>query len=62
MEIEVYTFENAEGQEEGSYQTQNINDARQYAQKYKLRLIANTFVWDDSELVEDYTGGQADDV
>jgi hypothetical protein len=54
MDIEVYTFENKYGDED-TYHTQNANDAREYAQKYNLRWIANTFVWDDSELVEDYT-------
>lgn len=55
MSIEVYTFESADNTPFGSYSTQNISDAREYARKAKLRLIANTYTFEDSELIEDYT-------
>jgi hypothetical protein len=49
MEIEVYTFKDKDGQEFGTYFTQDIEEAKEYARDNKLRVIANTFVWDDSE-------------
>jgi rubredoxin len=55
MEIEVYTFKDKDGQEFGTYFTQDIEEAKEYARDNKLRVIANTFVWDDSEEIEDYT-------
>lgn len=54
MQIEVYTFEDANGTEQG-FKTQDIEEARRYARTYHLRLIANTLEWADSELVEDNT-------
>lgn len=55
MTIEVYTFENADGDEWGFFTTQELEEARSYARENKLRLIANTFEWTDSELLEDHT-------
>lgn len=55
MSIEVYGFESDTGVEL-SYRTLNITEARRFAQNCKLRLIAYTFEYADSELVEDYTG------
>ena len=53
--IEQYTFEDANGHEYGSFTTFNITEAREYAQANKVRLVANTYEFSDSELVEDYT-------
>lgn len=57
--VEVYTFEDAAGNEFGSYTTQDIREAREYARKYRLRIIARIFEYADSELVEDYTKGSS---
>lgn len=54
MSITVYTFEDADGAGR-SYQTQDWSEAEEYAQKYHLRVIDNTFEWADSERVADYT-------
>lgn len=54
-EIEVYTFEDAAGDEFGTFSTQEIDDARDYARDNGLRIIANKFCWVDSEVVADYT-------
>jgi hypothetical protein len=58
--IEVYTFEDKDGAEQG-YVTQDIEEARRYARRYQLRLIANEYEWSDSELVEDHTGADNED-
>jgi len=55
MDIEVYTFEDADGDAFGSWTTQDISEARHYAIRHRLRIIANVYEWTDSELVEDYT-------
>jgi len=51
----LYTFEDAQGYEWGSYSTSTWADANEYAMTYRLRVIENTFEWSDSELVADYT-------
>lgn len=53
--IVLYTFEKKNGEEFSSYSTQNAIAAKAHAQKHGLRWIANTFTFEDSELVEDYT-------
>ncbi len=54
MNIEVYSFEGADGTPDG-YMTQDIEKARAHAREHNLKLIANTFEFVDSELVEDHT-------
>jgi hypothetical protein len=59
MDIEVYTFEDADGAEQG-YTTNDIAEAKRFARHHRLRLIANTFEWTDSELLEDNTPNTED--
>ena len=58
--ITLYTFEDENGTED-SYSTQDIADAREYAQRYDRALIANEYEWTDSELIEDYTTAPAEE-
>ena len=54
MQVEVYVFEDAAGCESG-WTTQDPVEAREYAEKYRLKCIARIFEYSDSELVEDFT-------
>jgi hypothetical protein len=54
--VAVYTFEDANGHEPGSYTTMNYDEACGYAERCGLRVIENVFEWADSEMVRDYTG------
>ncbi len=56
MRLEMYSFEDSHGVEQ-SFTTRDIEEAKTYARKYKLRLIANIYEWSETELVEDHTGG-----
>lgn len=55
--INVYTFEDKNGTPYGSYETQDISQARGYAQTSKTRVIVNEYEFSDSYLLdgEDYT-------
>lgn len=53
--IEVFTFENKEGQTAGSYSTTDPQEAKAHGQKHGLKVIANQYSYDDSELVWDFT-------
>lgn len=55
MEVLVYTFEDAEGSEFGSYSTQKYQEAVEYAMKGKLKVICNVFEFADSYMVDDFT-------
>lgn len=52
--ITVYSFENAAGPF-GSFTTMDLDEAKEYARKGALKVIANEYEFADSELVEDYT-------
>lgn len=54
MTIDVYCFEDECG-EPDTFMTLNINEAREYAKKHGLRLMAREFEYSDSETIEDYT-------
>lgn len=56
--IEVYAFVDANGNEVGSYTTQNPTEAKEHAQRYGYRVIAHKFEFADSEPVDgwDFTG------
>jgi hypothetical protein len=54
MEINVYTLEDSEGNEE-EFSSQNYQEARDYAQKSHLKVICNEFEFSDSYLVDDFT-------
>jgi hypothetical protein len=54
MTIEVYTFKDSNGNSTDSFTTQNIYEARQYAQANQYAIVALIFEYADSELIEDY--------
>ena len=53
--IEVFTFQNAKGETAGSYSTTDPQEAKAHGQKYALKVIANQYSYDDSEVVWDFT-------
>lgn len=55
MTVTVYTFRDAEDNEFGAFTTQNYRAALDYARGAKVKVIANTFEWSDSEVVDDFT-------
>ncbi len=57
MDISVYTFEDADGNEAGSYKTQDFKEADAYAKKYHYRIIENIYEWTEAYPVDgfDYT-------
>ena len=57
MTLTVYTFKDAAGNEFGDFNTQDYDAAKEYAQRYRLLVIGNTYEWSDSEPLDDYTGG-----
>lgn len=56
---EIYSFEDRDGVE-SSFITYSISEAREFAARNRLRLIAHMYEWIDSELIEDYTGNAED--
>lgn len=54
-DIHVYTLEDAHGNESGTFATGSYEEARDRARADHLRVIDNTYVWDDSEMVDDFT-------
>jgi len=57
VEVYVYSFEDRDGNEE-SFQTQDHDEAKRFAEKYKLKMLCNTFKWSERETVLDFTGGK----
>lgn len=51
MTITLYTFEDADGNEVGSYSTQSGPDAKDYARQYGYNVKANEYEFADSYLV-----------
>ena len=58
--IEVYVFEDKDGNPDG-YSTQNAREAKEYAEKWGLLWCVNKYVFSDSEVVEDFTVKDTDD-
>lgn len=58
MTIEKYAAENANGELIGSLED-DIDDARRTAREHGAMLVAYTFEFTDSELVEDYSRAKA---
>jgi hypothetical protein len=56
MSIEVYAFEDKDGNEDGTFTTRDIEEAKRHARKDRLRMMARVFEYTDSELVEDNSG------
>jgi hypothetical protein len=58
-DMTVYTFEAGPGVElqypDAELWTRDHEEARRYAQERGYQLIANEYVFNDSELLEDYT-------
>ena len=54
-DVTLYSFENAEGEEDGTFTTFNADAAKERGQRYNLRVIAQTYVYDDSEVAWDFT-------
>lgn len=53
--IEVYAFEDADGHEFGGFTTTDVAEAREYAMRHGLRIIALVYEFEDSAVIEDYT-------
>lgn len=56
-EITVYAFEEGDDQSATDWTTFSITEAREYAQEHGYSMIARTYEYADSELVEDYRPG-----
>jgi hypothetical protein len=54
-DIEVYAFEDRDGNESGSFTTTDIDAAKKHAREHGLRLMARIYKYADSEMVEDNT-------
>ena len=54
MDIERYTFEDADGQE-SMFSTLSAKEAQEYAEQNGFKCIAHTYEWTDSEVAWDYT-------
>jgi hypothetical protein len=52
--VEVYAFENAEGEEQ-TFTTTDAREAQDTARENGWRVIAHTYEWADSEVVWDFT-------
>lgn len=53
--VEIYSFEDEDGNEFGGFTTTDIDEAKKYARDNSLVIIANIFEYADSEIVADYT-------
>lgn len=51
--ITVYSFEDSDGSKD-SFSTQDRDEAKDYGRRTGARVIANEFVWDDSETAWDF--------
>jgi hypothetical protein len=59
LEVHVYTVEARKRDETPypacDYHTQDYEEAERYAAENKLMVIDNTYEWNDSEMVDDFT-------
>jgi hypothetical protein len=55
VNVVIYTTEDANGGGD-DFQSYDYEEAKSYARKYERRVIANTFEFSDSEMVDDFTG------
>jgi len=58
-EIIVYAFEEGDDESATEWTTVDYNEAREYAAGNGYSLIARTYEYTDSELIEDYRPGHA---
>lgn len=59
--ITVYTFEDADGNEVGTFQTQIAVEAKDYAQKYGYNVRANEYEYSDGYLVDEWQFAKGDE-
>jgi hypothetical protein len=57
MKLTVYAFEDGDGQEFGTFTTQDYPEAKSYAIRNGLRVVARNFEYSDTEYLDDYTKG-----
>ena len=55
MALTLYSFEDADGNEYGTWTTQNYDEAKKYAARYRLRIIGNEYEWSEAVPLDDYT-------
>lgn len=60
MKLHLYTFEDRHGYED-TYTTSDYADAEAYARANAMRIIDNTYVWDEAETIADFTPDPDDD-
>jgi len=53
--IEVYAFEDRNGESVSDFTTQDIAEARKFAAGLRCVLVARQYEYTDSEVVEDYS-------
>lgn len=60
MDISVYSFRDADGEDAGEFKTQNFEEARQYAQKNSLCVVENVYEWQEAIPVDgaDFTANR----
>ena len=61
MEVTLYSFEDAEGNEPTCWTTFKADEAHEHAREHGYKLIANNFEYTDCETVADYTPRSAAD-
>lgn len=61
MSIIVYTFEDAQGRETGSFSTQSASAAKEHAQEYGYNVKANEYEFSDSYPVEEWQFARGDE-
>lgn len=52
--IEVYTFIDNDDNVFGTFETQNVEEAKDYASRNLLAIVAEEYEYSDSSLVHDY--------
>jgi hypothetical protein len=60
-EISVYSFEDANGDDHGTFTTMKWDEAKEYAQRYGLRVIENVYEWTEAVPVPGFDFSQPDE-
>lgn len=50
--MSLYSFEDNQGNEEGTYTTTNFLEAKEYARRNKARIIEHVYEWSESVPVD----------
>lgn len=53
--IDVYTLEDAEGNEQPMFETQDYQEAKTAAMRNHMKVICNEFEFSDSYMTDDFT-------